>query len=70
MSYELSFENLGRSKASGTAVIKDLTYEELNRVFKKYYMSELGFITDEETGEGKICFGFYSNDFKFRKIEE
>lgn len=70
MSYELSFEDLGRSKASGTTVIKDLTYEELNRVFKKYYMSELEFMTNKETGEGKIYFGFYSNDFKFRKIEE
>lgn len=70
MSYELIFKDLGRSKASGTAVIKDLTYKELNRVFKKYYMSELEFMTNEETGEGKICFGFYSNDFKFRKIEE
>ena len=70
MSYELSFEDLGRSKASGTAIIKDLTYEELNQVFKKYYMSELEFMANEETGEGKRCFGFYNNDFKFRKIEE
>ena len=70
MSYELSFEDLGRSKASGTAVIKDLTYEELNRVLKKYYMSELEFMTNEETGEGKIYFDFCSNEFNFRKIEE
>lgn len=70
MSYELTFKNLGRSKASGTIIIKDLTYKELNRVFKKYYMSELEFMTNEETGEGKIYFGFCSNDFNFRKIEE
>ena len=61
---------LANIPASGTAIIKDLTYEELNRVFKKYHMSELEFMTNEETGEGKIYFGFYSNDFKFRKIEE
>lgn len=70
MSYELTFERLGRGKASGKVVVKELNYKELNRVFSKFYRSELEFITDEAAGKGTICFGWHTQDFKIRKIED
>lgn len=70
MSYEITYENLGRGKASGKAIIKELNYKELNGLFKKFYRSELEFITDEAAGKGTIYFGWHAQDFKIRKIED
>ena len=69
MSYEITYENLGRGKACGKAIIKELNYKELNGLFKKFYRSELEFITDEAAGKGTIYFGWHAQDFKIRKIE-
>ncbi len=70
MSYEITYENLGRGKASGKSIIKELNYKELNGLFKKFYRSELEFITDEAAGKGTIYFGWHAQDFKIRKIED
>lgn len=70
MSYEITYENLGRGKASGKTIIKELNYKELNGLFKKFYRSELDFITDENTGKGKIYFGWCSQPFMFKKLPE
>ena len=70
MSHEITYENLGRGKASGKAIIKELNYKELNGLFKKFYRSELDFITDENTGKGEIHFGWCSQPFMFKKLPE
>ena len=67
MSYEITYENLGRGTATGTAIIKELNFKELNGLFKKFYRSELEFMINEETGEGLIIWGWYSQPFKFKK---
>lgn len=68
MSYEITYENLGRCKASGKAEVKTLSFASLNRIFKPYYGSTLSFEVNEETGEGLIRFGWYTQPFKFRKV--
>lgn len=68
MSYELTYKNLGRRKASGTAIVKELNYKELNRVFSPFYRSELEFQTDEDSGEGIIMFGWYFQYFTIKKL--
>lgn len=68
MSYELTYENLGRGKATGKAIVKELTYKELNRVFKPFYGSTLSFQIEEEQGEGMILFGWYIQYFKIREV--
>lgn len=67
MSYVLSYKNLGRRKASGTATVKALTYDELNRVFSRFFMSSLNFCINRKTGDGRIYFGWNSASFKFKK---
>lgn len=66
--YEITYENLGRMKATGKAIIKRLSFAALNRVFKPYFGSTLEFSVNEETGDGVIYFGWYSQPFKIRKI--
>lgn len=70
MSYILKFENLGRRKASGQAVVNDLTYGELNRVFRKFFFSTLDFDINEQEGKGQINYGWYSAPFSFEKINK
>lgn len=68
MSYELTYKDLGRGKASGSAIVKELNYKELNRVFSPFYRSELEFKTDEDNGEGIIMFGWHSQNFTIKKL--
>ncbi len=69
MAYEIIFTDLGRRKVSGKAIIKELNYPCLNKIFKNFYGSTLDFTVNDKTGEGTINFGWYSQPFKFRKIE-
>lgn len=66
--YEITYENIGRMKATGKAIIKRLSFAALNRVFKPYFGSTLEFSVNEETGEGVIYFGWHSQPFRIRKI--
>ena len=68
MSYLIRYENLGRTKATGHAVIEDLSFEELNRVFKPFFFSELEYYVDLKEGKGTIYFGWYSAPFLISKV--
>lgn len=70
MTFILKYKNLGRRKVSGEAVVKDLTFEELNKVFSSFFMSMLDFDINDKTGEGRINYGWYSAPFTFKKINK
>lgn len=70
MSYLIRYENLGRTKATGHAVIEDLSFKELNRVFKPFFFSELEYHVDLKEGKGMIYFGWYSAPFLISKVSE
>jgi|GEM_PF-604776 len=69
MSYEITYENLGKMKASGKAIINKINHKNLNRIFSQFYGSTLSFQVDEDAGEGIIFFGWYLAYFKIRKTE-
>ena len=68
--YEITYENIGRMKATGKAIIKRFSFAALNRVFKPYFGSTLEFSVNKETGEGVIYFGWHSQPFRIRKTPD
>ena len=70
MSYILNYENLGRRKISGKSIVKELSYKELNRVFKPFYFSELDFTVSSDNKNGTINYGWYSQPFTIQEKEE
>ena len=68
MSYLIKYENIGRDKVTGSDIIKEISFDSLCKVFKKFFRSELEFFVDDKAGIGKVYFGWNSADFTIEEI--
>lgn len=72
MSYKLTFKELGRTKFSGSVIVKNLNYKNLKKAVAPYLRSEPDFQIDEdENGKlwGIVFAGWYNWYFDIEPVE-
>ena len=71
MSYKLTFNILGRSKFSGSVIVKKLDYANLKKAVAPYLRSEPDFQIDEQEDgklKGIVFAGWYSWYFDIEEL--
>lgn len=67
MTYKLIFKDLGRTKFSGSILVKKINYSQLSKAVKPYILSTPDFYINEDETKGKVLAGWYSWDFDIEK---
>lgn len=71
MSYKLTFKELGRTKFSGSVIVKNLNHKNLKKAVAPYLRSEPDFQIDEDENgklEGIVFAGWYTWYFDIEKV--
>lgn len=73
MSYKLTFKDLGRSKFSGSVIIKKLDYTNLKKAVDPYLRSKPSFQIDEDINgklKGIVFAGRYTWYFDIERLKQ
>lgn len=65
MSYKIIYQNIGRKRASGEVIVKDLKFETLNKLFRPFFIQDIEIEVNKKTGEGRIIYDRYMQPFNF-----